>query len=271
MTRLPVFALATTGLILFAGACESSGGGPRKVRITQNDDGCTPASISVTSGETLDVVVSNNSSRDAYEFEGIDGTNLEEFVVHKGETVSVGYAVPAGAATHKLKCYVPAGPSTIIELVASGGGSPGAAPSEGIPATSEPPLPHADPDPEATHISEVALDIEDFHQGTDEQTFTVTNQSGFPVDLGGWSVVTRASAAGQVSFPSGLVLAPRQSITVHTKAGTNSSTDVYLALPRDVAPHVYTPGDPDTGFIDIVSNEEPGYFRYVLPAGTSTP
>jgi uncharacterized cupredoxin-like copper-binding protein len=130
MKRMNGLALAGAGLVVFAAACESSGAGGRKVAIAQRDDGCTPASIAVTPGEKLNLVVKNESSSDAYEVEGIEGTNLEEFVVHKGTTRSAGYSVPDGAGTHKVKCYVPAGPSTIIELVTGGPrttGSPGAA------------------------------------------------------------------------------------------------------------------------------------------------
>jgi plastocyanin len=132
MKKMSGIALAAAGLIVFAAACESSGAGGRKVEITQKDDGCTPKSVAVTPGEKLNLVVKNESTNDAYEVEGIDGTKLEEFVVHKGSTRSAGYSVPDGAGTHNVKCYVPAGTSTIIELVAGGvssAGSPGAAPS----------------------------------------------------------------------------------------------------------------------------------------------
>jgi hypothetical protein len=136
-------ALAAAGIVVFAAACESSGAGGRKVEITQRDDGCTPKSIAVTPGEKLNLVVKNDSSSDAYEVEGIEGTKLEEVVVHKGKTLSVGYTVPSGTETHKVKCYVPAGPSTIIELVAGGaaaeggGGGGGSTPAAG--ETSRPP------------------------------------------------------------------------------------------------------------------------------------
>ena len=134
-------------------------------------------------------------------------------------------------------------------------------------ATSVPPSVRAGPDPEA---ADVALELTDFRQGSEEQTFTVTNPSGsLSVDLDDWSVVTKSRTSERVRFPAGLVLAPQRSLTVHTKIGTNSATDVYLGLPADSAPHVYTPGDPTTGFIDIVSNEGPRYFRYVLPAEPS--
>ncbi|TAK53732.1 MAG: lamin tail domain-containing protein, partial [Dehalococcoidia bacterium] len=220
----------------------------------------------------LDLVVKNESSNDTYEVEGIDGTELEEFAVPRGTTRSVPYAVPSGAATHKVKCYVPGGPSTIIDLTAGGGSSDAARTETGSPEAEETEggssvVPHADPDPEATSIAEVALDIADFRQGADEQSFTITNQSGFAVDLGGWSVVTNAATAQRVGLPAGVVLAPGQSVTVHTSVGANSATDIYLNLPPDLAAHVYTPGDANTGFIEVVSNGEPGFFRYVLPAG----
>lgn len=111
--------LAAAGLLVFGAACSSSGSGGRKVEIIQKDGGCTPTSVAVTAGEKLNLLLKNESSSDAYEAEGIDGTNLEEVVVHQGKTLSVGYTVPAGAGTHKIKCYIPAGPSTIIELVAA--------------------------------------------------------------------------------------------------------------------------------------------------------
>lgn len=142
MKKMSGIVLAAAGVLAFGAACASSGAGGRKVEITQKDDGCTPASIAVTPGEKLNLVVKNDSNSDTYEVEGIDGTKLEEFVVHKGTTRSAGYTVPGGVGTHKMKCYVPAGPSTIIELVAGGAsttGSAGAAPSaaSGSPATSD--------------------------------------------------------------------------------------------------------------------------------------
>ncbi len=106
---------AATGLLVLAAACASSGKGGREVQITQRDDGCTPTSIQVAPGEKLKLVVKNESGKD-YEIEGVDGTNLEEVIVPKGRTRSPGYTVPSGEGTHKLKCYVPGGVSTIIEL-----------------------------------------------------------------------------------------------------------------------------------------------------------
>jgi uncharacterized cupredoxin-like copper-binding protein len=116
---------AVLGLALLATACTESGAGGREVHITQTADGCTPASIAVTPGEKLQFVVKNDSNDDVYELEGIDGTKLEEFVVPGGKTRKAGYTVPdAATGTYKIKCYVPTGPSTIIELIAGGGTTP---------------------------------------------------------------------------------------------------------------------------------------------------
>ncbi len=115
--------VAVAGLVALAAACSSSGAGGREVSITQRDDGCTPASVKVTPGEKLKLVVKNESKKD-YELEGIEGTKFEEIVVPEGRTRTPGYTVPSGEGTHKFKCYVPGGVSTIIELVAEAGGGP---------------------------------------------------------------------------------------------------------------------------------------------------
>jgi plastocyanin len=137
MKNVSGLGMAATGVLVFAAACASSGAGGRKIEITQKDGGCTPASVAVTPGEKLNLLLKNESSSDAYEAEGIEGTKVEEVVVHKGKTLSVGYTVPAGAGTHKIKCYVPAGPSTIIEFVA-GDASAAASPSAAASAASTP-------------------------------------------------------------------------------------------------------------------------------------
>jgi uncharacterized cupredoxin-like copper-binding protein len=119
MKRMTILAATASALLILAAACESSGAGGREVRITQTNDGCTPASVSVRGGEKLKLTVQNKSDKD-YEIEGIDGAKLEELVVPSGKTRTPGYTVPGGAGTHKLKCYVPGGVSTIIELVSDG-------------------------------------------------------------------------------------------------------------------------------------------------------
>ncbi len=120
--------VAAMGIVVLAAACTSSGAGGREVTITQRDDGCTPVSVGVKPGEKLKLVVKNESSKD-YEIEGIEGTKLEELVVPEGRTRTPGYTVPDGAGVHKLKCYVPGGVATIIELVAGGEGG-AAAPTQ---------------------------------------------------------------------------------------------------------------------------------------------
>lgn len=116
-------ALTALSIATLAVSCTSSGAGGREVTITQRDDGCTPTRIEATAGEKLKLVVKNESGDD-YEVEGIDGTKLEEVVVPKGRTRTPGYSVPDGGGTFKIKCYVPAGTSTIIEIVAGAGGGP---------------------------------------------------------------------------------------------------------------------------------------------------
>lgn len=129
---------AAMGIVLLATACSESGAGGREINVTQTDNGCTPTTVGVEPGEKLQFVVKNDSEHDVYELEGIEGTKLEEFVVPSGKTRKAGYTVPDDEnGTYKLKCYVPAGPSTIIELVAGSG-------STGSDVT-----PKADPDPEA--------------------------------------------------------------------------------------------------------------------------
>ncbi len=126
MIKLSGLIAAAAGVAVIAIACSSSGAGGRKVEIAQTDSGCTPTSIAVTPGEKLNLTLKNTSSSDAYEIEGIDGAKLEETAAHKGKTISVGYTVPSGGEVHKLKCYVAAGISTIIELVPASAGTPAA-------------------------------------------------------------------------------------------------------------------------------------------------
>ncbi len=108
------------GASLALAACGSSGEGGRDVNITQADEGCTPTAIDATAGEKLNLVVKNDSGKD-YEIEGIDGAKLEEVIVPEGRTRSIGYSVPDSGGVTKLKCYVPGGASTIIEVRAGEG------------------------------------------------------------------------------------------------------------------------------------------------------
>jgi len=118
--RLIASCLALLVAVTLAAACSSAGEGGRQVQITQGDRGCTPASVQVTPGEKLQLVVENVTGK-TYEVEGIDGTQLEEVLVPEGRTRTVGYIVPDQAGTYKVKCYSPGDVSTIIELRAGGG------------------------------------------------------------------------------------------------------------------------------------------------------
>jgi uncharacterized cupredoxin-like copper-binding protein len=127
--------VALAALATVAAACASSGAGGRKIAITQGADGCTPASVSVTPGEKLQLVVKNESKSD-YEIEGINGTKVEEVIVPEGRTRNVGFTVPSDGALQQVKCYVPAGVTTIIQFVSGGAVAP-ATPNESA-ATGQP-------------------------------------------------------------------------------------------------------------------------------------
>lgn len=104
-------------------ACGASGVGGREIRITQTAEGCTPTSVEATAGEKLNLLVTNETG-DIYEIEGIEGTKLEEVIVPEGRTRSIGYQVPETGGVSKVKCYVPGGPATIIEIQAGGTAAP---------------------------------------------------------------------------------------------------------------------------------------------------
>ncbi len=122
-----ISALVAGAVLLLA--CGGGGGG-REVAITAMDDSCTPTSLSARAGEKLTFVVKNEAKGDR-EIEGIEGTRLEEVLVPSGRTRKLNYTVPSSGSTQKLKCYIPGGPQTIIEIqvesASSDGGSSGAA------------------------------------------------------------------------------------------------------------------------------------------------
>ena len=146
--RLPLLGITFVGVVAFG--CSAVVEGGREIDIRQQDDGCSPVSISVEPGEQVNLKVTNESGQD-YEIEGTEGTELEELIIPAGRTRSVGYGVPDRAGTYKLKCYVPGGPSTIIELLAD----PSAA--EANPATESAGLPAPTPDSSATEVVYVEL------------------------------------------------------------------------------------------------------------------
>lgn len=120
ISRLAIATFLVLAALLLA-ACAASGAGGRPVDVAQTDNGCTPTVIEAVPGEKLDLRVKNDTDR-TYEIEGIDGTNLEEVLVPEGRERSVGFNVPTGGGTYHVKCYVPGGVSTIIEIRAGGDG-----------------------------------------------------------------------------------------------------------------------------------------------------
>ena len=114
MSRLAITTFLVLAALLLA-ACAASGAGGRPVDVTQLDDGCTPTVIEAVPGEKLDLRVKNDTGK-TYEVEGIDGTNLEEVLVPEGRERSVGFNVPDSGGTYHIKCYVPGGISSIIEI-----------------------------------------------------------------------------------------------------------------------------------------------------------
>jgi hypothetical protein len=110
--RIAVLAFTLVGL---ASACGSSSGGGREVEIIATDSGCSPALVTATTKEKLTFKVVNQAKGDR-ELEGIEGTKLAEVLIPSGRTRSINYTTPSGAGTQKLKCYIPGGPTTIIEV-----------------------------------------------------------------------------------------------------------------------------------------------------------
>jgi plastocyanin len=97
---------------MLAVAC-SGGGEGREVEIVQTDDGCTPATFQAQPGEKITFEIVNQGSKDK-EFEGTEGTKLEEVVVPAGKTRKTDWTAPKSAGEAKFKCYQPGGSSTII-------------------------------------------------------------------------------------------------------------------------------------------------------------
>lgn len=113
-----VMAAATVAALVLG--CSGDGGGTRRtIAITATNEACTPARIEVKAGEKVAFEVKNESSGDR-ELEGINGTKVEEVLVPGGRTRTVNYTVQESSDPLKLKCYIPAGPTTLIELVVNG-------------------------------------------------------------------------------------------------------------------------------------------------------
>jgi uncharacterized cupredoxin-like copper-binding protein len=130
MSRLVICAVFLALVAALAAACDDGGGNRRVIRITQTDDGCSPASVALQTGEKVRFEVKNEGDDDR-EVEGIEGTNLDEVIVPSGRTRNVDYTAPSREGTQKIKCYTPGGNSTIIEIKVSG--PAGAAPDGSAP------------------------------------------------------------------------------------------------------------------------------------------
>ena len=112
-----VFVLGTVAVLVFG--CSGGGGARRTVAIVATRDACSPVRVEVKAGERVAFGIKNESSSDR-EFEGIGGTKIEETLVPAGRTRTVNYTVPESEQPLKVKCYVPGGPTTLIEIVVSG-------------------------------------------------------------------------------------------------------------------------------------------------------
>lgn len=116
MFRMTSFAAVILSAGVVAAACSSGGGGDRRViPITQTDGGCEPGTINVKAGEKVRFAVTNNGGKDK-EVEGTEGTKLGEVLVPSGKTRNLDYTAPKSAGTDKIKCYVPGGDTTVIEV-----------------------------------------------------------------------------------------------------------------------------------------------------------
>ena len=118
--RKPVLVALVAGFSFLAfAACgdDDGGSGPRRVvQVAATDQGCTPASIALATGERVSFEVKNDAKKD-WEFEGIEGTNIEEVIVPSGRSRNINYTAPSKAGTQKVKCYPPSGGAeTVIEL-----------------------------------------------------------------------------------------------------------------------------------------------------------
>lgn len=113
-----VFAVAALSVLLLG--CSRGGGGERRtIAVLVTKDACSPDRIEVKAGERVAFEVKNESAVDR-EFEGIDGTKIEETLIPAGRTRTVNYTVPESTQPLKVKCYAPAGPTTLIEIVVGG-------------------------------------------------------------------------------------------------------------------------------------------------------
>jgi plastocyanin len=112
--RAGVFMSVALALAALVSACDDGGGG-RELEVVQKDDACTPATFDAKPGEKITFELVNQGSKDK-EFEGTDGTKLEEVLVPAGKTRKTNWTAPKNPGTAKFKCYLPGGPTTIVTV-----------------------------------------------------------------------------------------------------------------------------------------------------------
>ena len=74
-----------------------------------------PRRASASRREKVTFAVKNDGKKD-WEFEGIEGTKIEEVLVPSGRSRNIDYTASSSPGTAKVKCYTPAGAATVIEL-----------------------------------------------------------------------------------------------------------------------------------------------------------
>lgn len=119
MLRSSILVILILALVATLSACSGDSGPRRTVQLVQTDDSCTPATVDVRPGEAIRFEIRNDGKKDR-EVEGIEGMNLEEVIVPAGRTRSTDYDAPKKEGVQKIKCYIPGGSTTIIEVNVTG-------------------------------------------------------------------------------------------------------------------------------------------------------
>ena len=115
-TRVRLSAVLAGSVFLLV-ACSTGGG--REIEIIATNDGCTPAKITASTNEKLTFVMKNQASGDRGSWKAWKAPSWKRCWCLAGRTRIFNHTTPKEATTEKLKCYIPGGPSTIIDLVSS--------------------------------------------------------------------------------------------------------------------------------------------------------